>query len=172
MRQKCYYIVLTVFFLFFITGKIYSQKSITAKVFAEVIEAISANEDEALNFGRFSPGNTESEIVISPKGLRSVEGTAVTITGDYSAGSFTVLGASDASFTIKLPDNPAVLTHEKSGNTMQVKDWISTPSMEEEGVLVEGSCNINIGATLVVGTLDENPVGVYSGTYTLTFAYN
>jgi hypothetical protein len=39
-------------------------------------------------------------------------------------------------------------------------------------VLVNGEQFIYLGATLNVGSMLNNPVGLYSGAFNLTFAYN
>lgn len=161
------------FLLYFIFSQAKSQQSVTAQVYAEVIEALAANEDEALNFGRFTPGNKGGAIIVTPQGLRTVEGTVVLAGGVYNPGHFFVSGAPGTTFTIRLPDETAVLVHRLSGNTVQVEDWVSEPPSGGNPVtLPNGSCLISIGATLIVGPLDDNPVGLYAGTYLLTFAYN
>lgn len=166
-------LICSFFLLLLIQGHAKSQQSVTAQVFAEVIEALVANEDEALNFGRFTPGNNGGAITVTPQGLRTIEGTVVLAGGVYSPGHFLVSGAPGTSFTIRLPDNPAVLIHRQSGKTMQVEEWISDPHPGGGAVtLPDGSRSISIGATIIIGPLDENPVGLYAGTYVLTFAYN
>ncbi|MBK7028248.1 MAG: DUF4402 domain-containing protein [Bacteroidales bacterium] len=40
------------------------------------------------------------------------------------------------------------------------------------GVLIGGTLEVKVGATLVVGSMNDNPVGNYTGTYFITFAYN
>lgn len=160
-------------FIIFISNEASSQQSVIAQVFAEVIEALAANEDEALNFGRFTPGNNGGAITVTPQGLRTVEGTVVLAGGAYSPGHFLVSGAPGTSFTIRLPDDPAVLIHRQSGKTIQVEEWISEPPSGGDAVtLPDGSRSVSVGATIIVGPLDENPVGLYAGTYVLTFAYN
>ncbi|MGC9354128.1 MAG: DUF4402 domain-containing protein, partial [Mariniphaga sp.] len=65
-----------------------------------------------------------------------------------------------------------VLVHQQSGNTMQVTGWISDPSPGDAANLADGSRVVSIGATLNIGNMEENPVGMYAGTFVLTFAYN
>jgi hypothetical protein len=166
------YLVFALFLFFLFTGKVWSQESVSAQVFAEVIEALAANEDESLNFGRFTPGNNGGAIVITPDGLRSVQGTVIAAGSGYSAGRFLVAGDPGASFTIRLPDEAAVLVHQQSGKTMQVEAWVSDPPSGDSATLSDGSRLVSIGATLTVGPVDENPVGVYAGSFELTFAYN
>jgi hypothetical protein len=35
-----------------------------------------------------------------------------------------------------------------------------------------GSQEVKIGATLIVGSVNDNPKGIYTGTYFVTFSYN
>ncbi len=155
------------------TGTAWSQASVTAQAFAEVIEALTANETDQLNFGRFSPESNGGQIVITPEGMRTAAGTVVLAAGPQSPGRFMVSGASEAAFSIQLPAGPAVLTHQQSGETMLVEGWVTDPPADSEAVtLPDGSRQINVGATLTVGPADQNPVGIYGGTFLLTFAYN
>lgn len=156
----------------FISGFAKAQATISAQAFAEVIEALAANEDEALNFGRFTPGNNGGAVIITPDGLRSVRGTVTTAGGAHSPGRFVVTGAPGASFTISLPGEETVLVHQQSGNTMQVNGWISDPPTGDAANLSDGSRAVSIGATLNIGNIEENPAGIYAGTFVLTFAYN
>lgn len=56
---------------------------------------------------------------------------------------------------------------------MEVSNWVSDPpNGSEAAMLPDGSLLVSIGATLSVGPIDENPVGIYAGTFQLTFAYN
>ncbi len=166
------YFVFALFLFFLFTGKGWSQESVSSQVFAEVIEALAANEDESLHFGRFTPGNNGGAIIITPDGLRSVQGTVIAAGGGYSPGRFLVAGDPGASFSIRLPDEAAVLVHQQSGKTMQVEAWVSDPPSGDSATLPDGSRLVSIGATLTVGTAEENPVGIYAGSFVLTFAYN
>jgi hypothetical protein len=156
-----------------LSGNAWSQSSITAQAFAEVIEALTVQENEQLNFGRFSPETNGGNIVISPDGIRSAQGTVILASGPHNPGRFTITGAPDATFTIQLPDVPAVLTHQSSSKTMLVDGWVSDPPAgAEASTLPDGSRLISIGAVLNVGTNEDNPVGVYAGSFQLTFSYN
>ncbi|WP_367328859.1 DUF4402 domain-containing protein [Lentimicrobium sp.] len=39
-------------------------------------------------------------------------------------------------------------------------------------ILQQGQETVSIGATLQVGPIEDNPVGMYTGSFSLTFAYN
>lgn len=156
-----------------ISGNAWSQASITAQALAEVIEALTAYETEQLNFGRFSPETTGGNIVISTDGTRTAQGSVILASGPHNPGKFTITGAPEATFTIQLPDGPAVLAHQGSNKTMTVEGWTSDPPAgAEANTLPDGSRIVSVGATLSVGPVDENPVGIYAGTFELTFSYN
>jgi len=56
---------------------------------------------------------------------------------------------------------------------MTVTSWISDPP-QHSGVTIpaSGVQPVNVGATLIVGINQDNPVGLYTGTYNITFNYN
>lgn len=150
-----------------------SSLTATANVYAEVIPIFSALETAQMNFGRFSPGPQGGEIILSPESTVSVLGSVYEGIGTHSAASFYLSGDEDASFTISLPDDPVVLKHVSSSKTMIIGDWVSKPNSDNgSGILQNGEQIIYVGATLKVGTQKDNPVGVYSGTYTITFDFN
>jgi hypothetical protein len=56
---------------------------------------------------------------------------------------------------------------------MIVNEWTSyPPAGNSSGTLNEGFEIVSIGASLVVGSIENNPVGIYTGSFSLTFAYN
>lgn len=145
----------------------------TGYITAEVIPVFSASETAQLNFGRFSPGPQGGRLIITPQSTMSALGSVFPGFGTYNAGCFYVSGDSDATFTITLPDHPVVLKHNSSARTMIIEDWMSSPGRGTgNGILLNGEQLVYIGATLKVGTLQDNPVGIYAGTYTITFDFN
>jgi hypothetical protein len=165
------------FILIFLGEKGYSQATIstsaTGQIIAEVIPIFTASETAQLNFGRFSPGVQGGEIILSPQSTISVLGSVFKGPGFHNAASFYVSGDVDASYSITLPSTPVILTHTSSAKTMQIKDWISIPQPGiGTGKLQNGFQVIYVGATLKVGTLNDNPVGIYTGSYTISFDFN
>ena len=149
------------------------QASATGHVFAEVVAAFSAVETSQMNFGRFSPGPYGGQIILTPQGSVSVMGSVVKGSGIHNAASFYVTGDSYTSFSISLPKSPATLTNISDVKTMIVSNWVSVPSPGPgAGTLHDGFQTVYIGATLAVGTLNDNPVGIYTGSYTITFDFN
>lgn len=158
-------------------GKLCSQAlppaTATGHIFAEVIPIYTASETAQMNFGKFSPGPQGGEIILTPESSISVLGSVYKGTGTHNAASFYVTGEVDASYTINLPAGPVLLTHISSSKTMQVEDWVSIPSPGiGAGRLQNGFQVVYVGATLKVGTLEDNPVGIYTGSYIITFDFN
>ena len=150
-----------------------AQASVTAHATAEVIEALTANETAALNFGRFSPETNGGEIRLTPEGVRVSTGTITLNTGSYNQAKFYLTGHYEATVTIALPTTSTILTNSENGKTMEVTGWESNPTAGlGTGVLNNGLLTVDVGATLKVGNLNENPVGMYTGTYAITFSYN
>ena len=166
-------LVITFLLLVVLSAKLWSQATIDAQAFAVLVEAMNAIETDQLNFGRFSTGIHGGDITIHPDGSRILLGSVTAVAGSYGPGVFEVTGAPGASFTIQLPQAPAVLFHQESSKTMLVEDWVTDPSLENGPVtLIDGQRVISLGATLSVGSYDDNPVGIYTGTFQLVFAYN
>lgn len=153
-------------------GQSTSSVSATGHVFAEVIEVYAATETAQMNFGRFSPGPQGGEIILTPEGTVSVIGSIFKGIGAHNAASFFITGDKNASFTISLPDE-VTISQVTGSKTMLIKDWVSsTDDGNGAGILQEGSQIVYVGATLQVGTLIDNPSGVYAGTYNITFDFN
>jgi hypothetical protein len=147
--------------------------SATGHIITEIIPVFSAAETSQMNFGRFAPGPQGGEIILSPQGTISTLGSVYAGTGLHNAASFHVSGDTDAAFSITLPNGPVLLTNMANSRTMKVEDWVSYPSAGiGTGMLQNGFQVVNVGATLKVGTLNDNPVGIYTGSYTITFDFN
>lgn len=150
-----------------------AQVEVTARATAEVIVAINAIEGAILNFGRFSPEDGGGEIRVLPDGTRTSSGSVVLGGGLYNPATFYITGQPEYTIAITLPSAPILLTNTLNGRTMEVRNWTTAPSLDAEVTLsTTGNLNLNLGATLRVGDMSENPVGIYSGTYVVTFSYN
>jgi Domain of unknown function (DUF4402) len=162
-------------FFFGAALRVSAQSSVTSAgtVFAEVVPVFSATETSQLNFGKFSPGPQGGEIIITPNGTISVMGTVFIENSIHNPAAFYVTGYADAAYSISLPVNPVILTHTTSARTMLVDSWNSIPAAGiGTGMLKNGFQTVYIGATLKVGTLIDNPVGIYTGTFEITFDFN
>ena len=150
-----------------------STVSASGHIFAEIIPVFSARETSQLNFGRFSPGPEGGKIILTPESTISVIGSVFKGAGTHNAASFHVTGDVDAAYSITLPAGPVVLTNVSNAKTMLVEEWVSVPSPGPgAGKLQNGFQVVYVGATLKVGTMHDNPVGIYTGSYTITFDFN
>ncbi len=165
------------FFIFFFIGtsviRTQAQVRITAQISAEVIDALTATEKAQLNFGRFTPETIGGEVLVTPQGNRSSSGTVILVSGINNPASFYITGQPDETFSMSIPAGSVTITNLNNSKTMLVTDWTSEPSAGVGvGILRGGSEIVNIGATLRVGTANDNPAGIYRGNYAITFDYN
>jgi hypothetical protein len=170
-------IILSLICLLHITGINVSAQpatpaSATGHVIAEIIPVFSASETSQLNFGKFSPGPQGGMIILTPQSTISVLGSVFKSISNHNAASFYVSGDAGAAYSITLPASPVILTHTSNAKTMIVQDWVSEPEQGiGTGTLQDGFQVVYVGATLKVGTLYDNPVGIYTGSYTITFDF-
>jgi hypothetical protein len=156
-----------------VTAQVTPPVSATGHVTAEIVPIFSASETAQMNFGKFSPGPQGGEIILTPESTVSVLGSIFKGSGIHNAASFYVSGDVDAAYTITLPAGPIVLTNLSNARTMKIENWVSLPAPGTgAGRLQDGFQIVYIGATLKVGTLYDNPVGIYTGTYTISFDFN
>lgn len=171
-------LIFSLIFLLPVTGNNVSAQpatpvSATGHVIAEIIPVFSATETSQLNFGRFSPGPQGGMIVLTPQSTISVTGSIFKGIGAHNAASFFVSGDADAAFSISLPENPVILINTSNAKTMLIQDWVSEPQQGiATGMLQGGFQKVYVGATLKVGTMEDNPVGIYAGSYMITFDFN
>ena len=105
--------------------------------------------------------------------MRTTQGTVILAAGTHNAASFYITGQYEATFSISLPLGAEILRNVTNEKTMSVSNWKSSPDQGiGVGNLVGGEMTVNIGATLTVGDMKANPVWIYAGTYSVTFAYN
>lgn len=154
-------------------GQTIKPASADGDIFAEIIPVYSVSEESKMNFGKFSPGPQGGEIILYPGNYVSVLGSVFTGAGLQQAASFYVSGEVDATYSISLPNSPVLITNTTNTQTMIVDNWSSNRSNGvETGLLQNGFQVVNVGATLKVGTLHDNPIGMYKGFYKVTFDFN
>jgi len=176
MSRLSIYICSLIFILFGTVSNLSGQiatASATGDIFAEVIPVFSARETAQMNFGKFSPGPQGGEIILTPESTIFTLGSVFKGPGSHNAASFYVSGDVDAAYSINLPDEPVVITNINNAKTMVVDSWDSIPAHGAgTGLLQNGFQVVYVGATLKIGTLEDNPVGIYKGSYTITFDFN
>ena len=165
--------LIIVVFFFFVTICLQAQVTVVGHISAEVVPSLTAIETAQLSFGQFSPETAGGQIILTPQGTRSANGTVNVIGGTHNPGSFFVTGEPNALISIQLPSGPTTLTNSGNSGTMTVTSWMSDPPQYSSVTIpASGVQPINVGATLIVGTNQNNPVGLYSGIYNITFNYN
>ncbi|MCX6226443.1 MAG: DUF4402 domain-containing protein [Bacteroidia bacterium] len=159
-------------FLAFASGGATAQVTAAGHIFAEVIDAITAFESSPMNFGRFSTGDQGGSIVIPASGAAVSTSSVITTDSEINPATFSVSGAKDATFSVTLPEGPTTLTSH-TGDTMTVTDWTATSGKGDDAYILAGGIQtVKVGATLQVGSINDNPKGIYTGSYKVTFAYN
>lgn len=150
-----------------------TEVAASAMLSIDVVVPIAARETQSLNFGRFFPGNIGGTISISPGGLVNTTSGVLITASAPSAGVFTVSGQGDATYAINLPNGPITITNSDGTSTMVVSGWVSDPVNGDANTRLQGGAQtVRLGATLRMGSLSENPKGVYTGSYEITFGYN
>jgi hypothetical protein len=159
--------------LVFSSLRVNAQATATGHISAEVIEAITAVESTSMNFGSFVAGDQVGSIVIPASGAGISGSTVVTAGSNITPATFSVSGAKNATFSVTLPEGPTTLTNLTGNGTLVVSDWTATSGQGSDSyVLADGTQKVKVGATLNVGTLEQNPKGTYTGSYQVTFSYN
>jgi hypothetical protein len=177
MRIQIQFFIIILFPVFFIPcglqGQTAIQASTTAHVFATVISAITSVKTSKSSFGHFYPGSFDGQLTNKPDGILSVKGN-IDNGGDirYST-SFDVSGDVNTAFAISLPKSPVKLTNSLNAKSLTINDWnyLSLDTSGEDD-LPYGYKKVNLNATLKLGSPKENPFGLYTGFYTVTFGFN
>ena len=165
--------LIIVVLFFSVTIFLPAQVTVVGHISAEVVPSLTATETAQLSFGQFSPETAGGQIILTPQGTRSSNGTVNVIGGTHNPGSFFVTGEPNALISIQLPSGPITLTNSGNSGTMTVTNWMSDPPQYSSVTIpASGVQPVNVGATLIVGINQNNPVGLYSGTYNITFNYN
>jgi Domain of unknown function (DUF4402) len=147
-----------------------AQNSATtsANATARIIAPITLVKTADLNFGDVVPSGVAGTVTVTPAAVRTAAGGASLGNGAaVTAAAFTVGGQGSATYAITLP--AAAVTLTAGANTMTVDTFTSNPS--GTGLLSGGgSQTLNVGANLNVGAAQAT--GTYSGTFSVTVAYN
>ena len=132
--------------------------------------AIAASSPN-LRFGSFSTTAANQTVAIATAGTRTLVGAIGVGTGQnaFGAASFAVTGDSTLTYAITLPGTTNITTGiGDATRTMAVSSFVSNPS--GTGALTTGAQTLLVGATIT--TVASQVAGVYTGTFTVTVAYN
>jgi len=149
----------------------------TAVTNAKVIKPITIAKNLSLEFGNVVAGS--GTVIIAPAGGRTDSSAALTPGGQKGtvrAATFDVTGEAASTYSITLPATAVTLRDSATTpNTMTATAFTvaagTTGSVTGMvGTLAAGAAVLNVGATLNVAAL-QTP-GAYTGTYSVTVAYN
>lgn len=168
--------LLTLLLLVSTFGSLYNtnaQTNALGSISTEIVSLITAEESAFLNFGKISALNSKGEVQITPQGERITNGDVLVVNDDYSVGKFVIKGAKNSVISVILPQSSQQLRSSNGNYNVSVEHWAcNTP---QEGIVVnekDGKIEVNIGATLRINNADNNPTGLYTGSYQVTFMYN
>jgi len=140
----------------------------SADASARIVAPLEISKVADLKFGNIAAGPEAGTVVMSDADVRSATGGVILIAaGNVSnAAKFDIVGYPDASFTISLP---ASITLASDKNEMEVDNFVSSlgASSNLDG---SGEAELKVGATLNVDA--NQAVGLYTGSFDVTIAYN
>jgi len=140
--------------------------SATATASAKIYQPISITKTADLNFGAMIATPTAGTVKLDPAGVRTASGGAVLASAaGVSAAAFAVAGEPNTSFSVALP---ASIQIASGANSMTV----DTFATDAAAYLLDGTGahSLSVGANLSVAA--NQPAGLYSGSFSVTVAYN
>jgi hypothetical protein len=149
--------------------------NINKKLITAVAAGVIGTESTALNFGSISNGLAagSSNVVVNDDGVTATTyGASLAKVGATDTrGIFAISGGASLAYTVTLP---ASTTITDGSTTMTVGTFTTNSTSGGAGLTgtlgAGGTDTFYVGATLTVNSTN-NP-GTYSGTYTITAAYN
>ncbi len=144
----------------------------SANATATIVKAISIDKVKDLRFGKIIAASTEGQVAIQLDGTRTIAAGNVALFNqgsDHQAASFKTMGTPGAAYYLVLPADGSVSLTGPSGSTpMTIEGFIHSATGTLDAST--GEETFNVGGTLNVGA-NQAP-GQYTGTFTVTAAYN
>ncbi len=154
-----------------VSVSVFGQATLTATVYTEIVPLTTASEIRQLSFGQFTPIGGGGNIIITPQGTRMSNGSIILTESYVSQGIFSISGTQTNTLSVILPTSPVYIYHQNGVNYIYLDSW--TVDMPQGG---NSTANedfiVNIGASLRIGPIEDNPIGLYSGNYPIIFFYN
>jgi hypothetical protein len=145
-----------------------NDASVAANAKATILNGLKIVKNADLQFGKIVAGSTVSKVQIQTDGSRTISSGDVVLfnTGsDHQAARFTLTGTATRPYSLDLPTN-VTLTGPSGSSPMTVVGFVHNAT----GTLSSSSEEFAVGATLNVGA--NQTAGEYTGTFTVTAAYN
>lgn len=145
-----------------------ATNSASANAKSTIITALTITKNTDLNFGSIVPGATAGKIAIAPTAAGTqVCTTAICTGGGNTAAKFTLAGAAGYTAVMTIPATVA-LTGPGPSMTATLSNSLTANKMLLTGTAADA---FYVGGTLSVGTSALQTSGAYSGTFTVTVAY-
>ncbi len=172
--KKLVFLFVSLFVVVVATENVSAQNeaTATAQTSATIITPISLVKNVDLTFGNIVRSSTAGKVEITPSGDRSFSGGASafgTSDGNPAAAQFAVSGEIGALYSVQLPNEDVTLTLDGGGATMIIEHGSFKHNAGDSPNIEEGE-SFNVGATLSVK--DNQTVGAYSGSFSVTIVYN
>jgi hypothetical protein len=131
---------------------------------------IYTNPAQGLYFGAFFTGASGGTVIIYPDNTRSVTGTVIQASLGYSFSAAIFEVEAIAGTRVGIVNGPDVTLTGSNGGSMTLHLGSSLPTSPFVcNVAPPSRTQVSIGGTLTVGNILSNPVGSYSGTFSVTF---
>jgi hypothetical protein len=173
--RKTVFLLASLFVMMLATQRVNAQNSATsepANATATIIQAISIDKVADLNFGKIIAASTAGQVAIQLDGTRTIAAGNVVLFdqgSNHQAASFKTMGTPGADYYLVLPaDGSVLLTRTDGTETMTIEEFVHSANGTLDAST--GEETFNVGATLNVGA-NQAP-GQYTGTFTVTAAYN
>jgi len=141
-------------------------QSALAQASAQIYQPVSIQKPADLNFGAMIASPSAGKVVLGPNGARTATGGAVLASAaGVSATSFVVSGEPNATFSLTLPASILIASGAQSMTVDAFTTDTPTTRLDARGTLA-----LHVGATLALAA--NQAAGLYSGSFTVTVAYN
>jgi hypothetical protein len=165
-RHKYICLITTLLVLLFSFNKSYSQILPPPPV----PFTIHTNPAQGLYFGAFFTGSLGGTVIIYPDGTRAVTGDVIQASLGYSFAPAIFEVEAIKGTRVGIVYGPDVVLTGSNGGSMTLHLGGSSPgSPFVVNTIPPSRTQVNIGGTLTVGNILMNPVGSYTGTFSITF---
>jgi len=139
---------------------------------ATILGPLTLTAQSALAFGALSPTGTAGTVIIDANGgARAGSNVTLSTIIPNAPANFKVFGAFNATYAITLPaDNTVTIGNGVPADNMKVNSFKWSKPALNSTLDATGNDVFKVGATLVVAA--NQPVGSYTGTYSVTVNYN
>jgi spore coat protein U-like protein len=172
--RKTVFLLASLFVMVLATQRVNAEDPATASadVTATIVQAISIDKITDLKFGKIVASSTAGQVAIQTDGSRTIAAGNVVLFNqgsDEQAASFKTIGSPGAAYYLVLPaDGSVSLTGPSGSDPMTIEGFVHSATGTLDAAT--GEEIFNVGGTLNVGA-NQAP-GQYTGTFTVTAAYN